>query len=213
MCLAILAVGTGCVRREESRVPAPVPVVVEDWSIEPGARLGSVPWEGSEQELIGAFGAASVRDKLITMGEGATAPGAIVYPDDPQRRIEIVWGDPGAKRNLSRVILRGDRSRWTLPPGISLGTSLRELEEKNGRPFRLTGFGWDYAGAVISWQGGALDSTLTPGVHIYLMPRPEHRAGPEYSRLQGDREFPSSHPAMQELNPRVYQIFVDGSML
>ncbi len=208
-----LAVGTGCGRREESRVPAPVPVVVEDWSIEPGARLGSVPWGGSEQELIRAFGAANVRDTLIAMGEGATAPGAIVYPDDPQRRIEIVWGDPGAKRNLSRVILRGDRSRWTLAPGVSLGTSLRELEEKNGRPFRLTGFGWDYAGAVISWQGGELDSALTRGVHIYLMPRSEPRAGPEYSRLQGDREFPSSHPAMQELNPRVYQIFVDGSML
>ena len=175
--------------------------------------MGSVPWKGSEREVFLAFGAANVRDTLIAMGEGQTAPGAIVYPEDPQRRIEIVWGDPGAKRSLSRVILRGDRSKWTLRPGVSLGTSLRELEERNGRPFRLTGFGWDYAGAVISWQGGALDSTLTPGVHIYLMPRPERRAGPEYSRLQGDREFLSSDPAMQELNPRVYQMFVDGSML
>jgi hypothetical protein len=211
--LATLALGAGCSRREESRMPMPVPLPFEDWNIEPGARLGSVPWRGSEQDLIRAFGAANVRDTLIAMGEGETAPGAIVYPDDPQRRIEIIWGDPRARRNLSRVILRGDRSKWTLPPGISLGTSLRELEDKNGRAFRLTGFGWDYAGAVISWQGGALDSTLTTGVHVYLMPRPEHRAGPEYSRLQGDREFPSSHPAMQELNPRVYQIFVDGSML
>jgi hypothetical protein len=95
-----------------------------------------------------------------------------------------------------------------LPKGISLGTSLSELAQKNGRPFRLSGFGWDDAGVVTSWGGGALDSLLR-GVHLYLEPRIEDRAGGAYRRMQGDREFDSDNPDMRALDPRVYQIYVD----
>jgi hypothetical protein len=193
-----------------SEPPPPArPVAAEDWRIEPGARVGSLRASGSEQDLVLAYGAGQVRDTSIALGEGETAPGAILFPEDPQRRLEIVWADAGAKRAPRRVILRGERSRWMLPRGVSLGTSLRELEEKNGAAFRLAGFAWDYAGVVMSWEGGALDSALGAPVKLYLAPRIEDRAGPDYSRVLGDRPFPSSHPAMQALNPRVYRIFVD----
>lgn len=95
-----------------------------------------------------------------------------------------------------------------LPRDVSLGSSLGQLERINGRPFRLAGFGWDYAGVVTSWEGGALDSLLH-GVFVYLSPRIEDRAGSAYRRVLGDRDFESSNPDMRSLDPRVYQIFVD----
>jgi hypothetical protein len=180
---------------------------VEDWKIEPGVRMGALTRNASELDLVRAYGGRNVRDSSITRGEGVTARGTLLYPDDPQRRVEVLWSDAGAKREPLRIVLRGERSRWMLPQEISLGSSLSELERRNGRPFRLSGFGWDYAGAVTSWEGGALDSLLR-GVHLYLEPRAEDRAGAAYRRLQGDREFDSENADMKRLDPRVYQITV-----
>jgi hypothetical protein len=43
--------------------------------------------------------------------------------------------------------------------------------------------------------------------------RPDASAigAPEYRQVVGDRVFSSGHPAMQALNPRVYQIIVSMS--
>lgn len=198
---------TGCGEPTPARRSLPR-TAIEDWKIEPRERIGALDRYGSELDLAKAYGAKSVRDSSIALGEGETAPGSLVYPEDPQRRVEIIWSDPAVKRAPQRAVLRGERSRWMLPHDISLGTSLTELEHANGRPFRMTGFGWDYAGAVTSWEGGALDSLL-PGVRIYLEPRIEDRAGAAYRRIQGDHEFVSSDASLRALNPRVYQIFVD----
>lgn len=206
LVLAVLAPGCG------GPLPADrMPVeraAVEDWKIEPRTRVGGLTRSGSELDLARAYRATNLRDSSITLGEGETAPGTLLFPDDPQRRLEIIWSDPGARRAPRRAILRGERSRWMLPGDLSLGTSLADLERANGRAFRLAGFGWDFSGAVTSWNGGALDSLL-PGVRLYLEPRIEHRAGAAYRRLQGDREFESGNPDMRALDPRVYQIFVD----
>jgi hypothetical protein len=92
--------------------------------------------------------------------------------------------------------------------GISLGTTLQELERLNGRPFKLAGFGWDYSGVVIDWAGGSLDSSLA-GVKLYLDPGPAAYESTTYSQVLGDREYSSDLAPMQQLTPRVYQIFVD----
>ena len=47
----------------------------------------------TEQRLIDVFGAANVRPDEIYVGEGFTESGAIVFPDSPAERIEIVWAD------------------------------------------------------------------------------------------------------------------------
>jgi hypothetical protein len=206
---AVLALGaTGCGGPSPADKTPIERAAFEDWKIEPGVRIGALNRYGSELDLARAYGARNLRDSSVTFGEGESFPGTLLYPDDPQRRLEIVWADPGAKRAARRAVLRGERSRWMLPRQISLGSSLADLERANGRPFRLSGFGWDYAGAVTSWGGGALDSLLQ-GVHLYLEPRIEDRAGSAYRRLQGDREFDSGNADMQALGPRVYQILVD----
>lgn len=206
---AVLALGTtGCGGPSPAEKTPIEGAAFEDWKIEPRVRIGALNRYGSELDLARAYGARNLRDSSVALGEGESFPGTLLYPDDPQRRMEIVWFDPGAKRAARRAVLRGERSRWMLPRQISLGSSLSDLERANGRPFRLSGFGWDYAGAVTSWDGGALDSLLR-GVYLYLEPRIEDRAGAAYRRLQGDREFDSGNADMRSLDPRVYQIFID----
>ena len=179
-----------------------------EWRIGPGQRIGRVGAAATEQELIRAYGPAVVEQGRIELGEGETAPGTILFGSDSLRRLEILWHDTVSRARPARVIIRGTTGVWHLPPGIRLGTRLRELEKYNQGPFTLAGFGWDYGGVILDWRGGALAAQL-PGVRLYLDPRPEQRDSPSYSQVLGDRDYASSAEPMQALDPRVYQIFVD----
>ena len=179
----------------------------DDWRLTPG-QTGPMGSQTSEAELRRRYGTAAVDSIRVELGEGETAPGTVLYPADSLRRLEIIWRDTLARRQPTRLILRGPRSVWQVGPGISLGTSLSDLERLNGRPFTLAGFGWDYAGVITDWRGGALDSALT-GVKLYVDPGPGQDQSAAYSQVLGDRDYSSSLPAMQRLNPKVAQIFVD----
>jgi hypothetical protein len=171
-------------------------------------RPGPLTAESSEAELRQRYGDTAVTTTRIQIGEGETVPGTVLYEGDSLRRAEIIWHDTLKLRRPARVVLRGNQSQWQVGPGISLGTSLQVLERLNGRPFTLAGFGWDYGGVITDWGGGALDSALT-GIKLYLDPGPAGREAPAYSRVLGDRDYSSAAPPMQQLGPRVYQIFVD----
>jgi hypothetical protein len=177
------------------------------WQIGP-TDTGAISRRSSAANLRRSFGAQSVEQTRIELGEGETSPGTVLYPGDSLRRLEIIWRDTVAQQEPARIILRGRQSQWRVARGISLGTSLKDLEQLNGRPFTLAGFGWDYAGVLISWNGGSLDSALA-GVKLYLDPGPAQSESAPYSQVLGDKEYSSSLPAMQQLNPRVAQIFVD----
>jgi hypothetical protein len=179
-----------------------------EWRIVPGQWIGRVGAAATEQELIRAYGPAAVERGRVELGEGETAPGTVLFGTDTLRRLEILWHDTVSRARPARVIIRGTSGVWHLPPGIRLGTRLRELEKYNQGAFTLAGFGWDYAGVVLDWRDGALAARL-PGVRLYLAPGPEQRDSPSYSQVLGDRDYASSAEPMQALGPRVYQIFVD----
>jgi hypothetical protein len=178
------------------------------WHILPGRAAGPLTAASSEADLVEHFGADAVKPTRIELGEGETAPGTVLFPNDSSRRAEILWRDTVSRTNPSRLILRGSQTKWTIGPEISLGTSLKDLERINGRPFTLAGFGWDYAGVITEWGGGRLDSALA-GVKLYLEPGPAQYQSAPYSQVLGDRDYSSALPPMQQLNPRVGQIFVD----
>jgi hypothetical protein len=177
------------------------------WQIGPTTR-GPLSRRSSAADLRRHYGAQNVEPTRIELGEGETAPGTVLYPGDSLRRLEIIWRDTVAQQGPARIILRGHGSQWQVGRGISLGTSLQDLERLNGRPFTLAGFGWDYAGVIISWNGGSLDTALA-GIKLYLDPGVAQYESAPYSQVIGDRDYPSSLPAMQQLNPRVGQIFAD----
>ncbi len=85
-----------------------------------------------------------------------------------------------------------------------MNTSLKDLERRNGRPFKLFGFGWDSSGTVFSWEGGNLAALIKGGLILRLTPDEAGTNSEEYRAVLGESEFLSSHPAMQKLNPTVY---------
>jgi hypothetical protein len=167
---------------------------------------GPITGQSDEAELRRAFGDANVIQDRIQTGERETLPGTVLFPADSSRQLTILWSDTVGRKLPSRLILRGDSSKWFLRPGITLGTTLERLEQLNGRPFTLAGFGWDYSGVVIDWRHGSLSETAR-NAKIYLSPSPSKFSTPAYSRVLGDKHYASDLPAMRELQPAVYQIF------
>lgn len=193
----------------------PAPDTAGEWLFGATPEQDAIRASTSENLLIRQFGAANVKRDSLDAGEGELIAGDVLFPNDSARRVEIFWDDSTARTRISMLRLRGTHSTWRVAPGVSLGTTLAELERLNGRPFTLAGFGWDYSGTVLSWNGGALDSLWSRGTtgrgHVGL--RLDYVPGRQTSQrvltqVLGDHEYSSSLPAMRTINPAVYELFV-----
>ncbi|HUP57670.1 MAG TPA: hypothetical protein VM598_09480 [Bdellovibrionota bacterium] len=184
----------------------------EDWLIVPGERVGKILPSSTEAELRSAYGKENVEPVDVHLGEGEIEKGTVLFAKDPKKRIKIVWNDSKKKAHPVRIQLDDGPSAWKTAEGVSVGTTLKELEKINGKAFVLTGFAWDYSGTVIHWNEGKLHpwSELSGRIILRLSPSDDARKDEEtYGSVLGDRDIPSSHAAMQKLNPKVYQLIVE----
>src|SRR5262249_44865910 len=103
--------------------------------------------------------------------------------------------------------------RWRTSDGIGFGTSLKELERRNGKPFEMMGWGtnvegYSVGGDLTSFHGGPLGRQLSCLV-LTLTPQTNDKgdyvptlSAEELAAVQGEI-LSSSHPVLQKLNPRV----------
>jgi hypothetical protein len=179
--------------------------------------VGQIHRLTTKKELILHYGVKNIVDDNIPIGEGDEEPGTVVFPKDPARKLEILWYDPNNQSLPKAIFISGIKSKWHLENGITLGTTLLELEKLNGKPFVLTGFGWDYSGTIIEWKNGNLKKILgdlrppeNRKVLLRLGQNNENLVTKKESRSVGsDRPFSSGHPVMQKLNPAVYEIEIE----
>ena len=165
------------------------------------------------ERMAEIFGEENLDSGEVHVGEGEMLPATVLYPNDPRRRLKVAWHNAAEKSVPERIVIEDEPSAWSVYPGLSTGTTLDSLEKLNGRPFELLGFDWDYAGTVVNWSEGRLDSleSETRWLVVRLRPSDEDRArvGEEgMARVMGDGMFGSDHRAMREVNPRVYQILM-----
>ena len=167
----------------------------------------------SEAKLRQHFGSARVRQQKIGVGEGDYQDGTVVNSTAGALTVMVLWKDSIHRRSPSTIYIR-QTSRQTTYGNIGLGTTLKRLEQLNGRSFQLAGFNFDYSGTVTSWSGGRMEHIGDPGCEIKprLLPRfsrPLNAAESAAAEATvGDRDFMSSDPNMQVLNPRVYEILL-----
>jgi hypothetical protein len=110
----------------------------------PGEAVGPLKRDTSEAALTRTLGAANVRSALISLGSGRCVQGTVVFPDDPSRRLEIVWSS--AMHQRPAFVVLGAGSRYRTASGARVGASLAELERLKGEP--LATASWDWSGPV-----------------------------------------------------------------
>ena len=138
--------------------------------------------------------------------------GTVLFAKDANARLEISWRDAAARRQPVVIRRLASRGRWHTSSGITLGTDLKTIERLNGRPFTLAGLAFDAQGTVMSWRGGRLEADDSAECHLAMRLRVESSRGKTSASLErqvrGDSAFSSGHPAMQALNPTVYELFL-----
>src|SRR5450432_2161785 len=108
----------------------------DQWLLLASSEKGAIDGHTTREELVRVYGKANVVDRDVDVGEGETEHETIIFPNDPKRSIEILWQDPEKKTRPTSAQVQGEASLWKAPHGISLGTSLKQLEQFKGRPFQ-----------------------------------------------------------------------------
>jgi hypothetical protein len=138
---------------------------------------------------------------------GSKLNASILFPDDPRRRLEVLWNDNATHANPSVIAING-KSQWTAPKGLKLGLSVAALQKLNKHPFKLTGFGADGSASVVGWEGGALD-TLPGGCKVGIRLSMNAKTPQEArSAVTGDKELLSSDASVLAAKPAVIEILV-----
>jgi len=135
--------------------------------------------------------------------DGSKIKATILFPNDPRRRLEVIWNNDSARTDLSLVVING-QSQWSAPKGVKLGAQLAALEKINGRPFKLGGFAADGTASVTGWEGGQLAS-LPGGCRIGVKLAADAKAA---AGLTGDKELRSNDPALKAAKPAIAEILV-----
>ena len=140
-----------------------------------------------------------------------SAHGAIIFPGDGKRSIELIWQDGAKRRHPATIYIReGSNQSVEDPDGtrIAIGTTLAAVEKANGAPFTILGFGWDYAGTATDWRGGKL-AKAGGGCRLLLRFHDAPDAnGAALERVTGDQEFASSDADIRAVKPVVGEILL-----
>jgi hypothetical protein len=170
--------------------------------------------DADETALIKAFGAANVQRARIEIGEGEKAAGAILFPKDKKRRLELIWRDGKKRKGPGTIYVRGG-SAWAVagPAGerLAIGSALAAVEAANGKPFSILGFDWDYSGTANDWQGGKLAKAFGGCRLTIRFGYPKGADAKALDRLSGDQEFSSSNPDMRLVKPTAYEVMLSWS--
>lgn len=100
----------------------------------------------TEADLIKFFGQKNIKRETRDYAEGTeTYNCTIIFPGTPNE-IVVKWKEGKDYVEPEFLDLWGEKTKWKLDNGISLGTPLNELVKLNGADFTFSGLGWDYGG-------------------------------------------------------------------
>jgi hypothetical protein len=161
--------------------------------------------DASHAGLVKAFGASNISQQNAEL-RGDEEPMTIVFPNDPRRRLMIRWEDEKRLRRLASIVIQSPA--WSFL-GISVGMSLVDVEQLNGKPFKIVDYDGDQGGDVTTWQGGKLETKLAGGCGVSAS-FAIGAAESNLSQWKGDNGLVSSDDTAFRAagKPRVYQLIV-----
>ncbi|MEI8150082.1 MAG: hypothetical protein WCG92_00590 [Hyphomicrobiales bacterium] len=183
---------------EKKPPPAPANVI---------ACNGVFAKESTHIKLAMKYDSRNITYGQVDGPEGSKIPGSILFPNDPKRRLEVLWAQEAGRSGTSVIAING-KSQWSAPKGMKLGMPLAALEKANGRPFKVSGFDTDGSAGVSGWEGGAL-SNIPGGCKMGMRLIADPKASPDArSAAAGEKEFLSNDEAVRALKPTVVEILI-----
>lgn len=172
-----------------------------------GYTLDSLLFYNSESELKSKYGKNVVRSTGYYPEGMGEYQNTILFPNS-NYEVEFVWlNDSIDFSQLAYLRIGSDSKGWKTRQGISIGTSLKQLEELNKKTFTFYGFEWDYSG-MVNWNGGELEEEQI----FVTLAYPGDMVEQEHESIIGDHEILSSSDLAQKVNPIVSEIIMKRVM-
>jgi len=175
--------------------------------IEPGVRLGPVTATSTLDNLRATLGKRNVSLEMVQSEDGkGKVSGAVLYPGDTKKRIELAWDDTLTKSRPRWARVRNAASWWHTPAGVRVGTTLLDLEKLNGRAFTVSSFrSGERRILVRSWNKGNLADELEKKAQVWLAV-PNATTKSQMVPLSQGTLLPSGDPPLRRINPHVTEI-------
>ncbi|MEM7572007.1 MAG: hypothetical protein AAF433_03860 [Bacteroidota bacterium] len=131
----------------------------------PGKYFDRIRAGMTRADLIDLYGIEQLRDSQIHIGEGEFVEGAFLFPATPAE-VQILYQEE-APHAVASIRISHRETPYYLQDVYQLapGLDLPGLIALNDGHLEFAGFGWDYAGTVLDWQGGELE-----GLGVVLSP-------------------------------------------
>lgn len=200
IAIAACALTTNCQKNKPTLKP---------FIIQPGIAFGRITPTSSALQLSELYG----KNNIITENTYAAEKGkpqkrTILFPKDPKKELTILWKDEARLQYPKSISILGYQSTWRTEEGITLGTTLKEIEMINQSPFRVFCYAHPQRGGIASWNNGKLQQEYqsTFSLIFDLSHPPDKLLHVETEVLIDASDLPSDHEILQKLNPTVISI-------
>jgi hypothetical protein len=146
--------------------------------------------------LKSLYGDTHIKDERICGPECADSIDVTTVNPGDSLEFVVYWQDSMYHKKISFIKCDMEKAPYHTAGGIRMGTLLSELLRINGKPINFSGFDWDYGGAVLSLNQGALEKS---NVHFNLTPT--DNLGD--NSVSGDAEFNTDMPAVKKILDKV----------
>lgn len=164
---------------------------------------GSVTKNTNYEDLRSIYGEKNVKDERICGPECIDSLDVTqVYPGT-NKAFTVYWKEKQYHQKIEMIECYTEEAPYRTASDIGIGTSLQYLLELNGKKITFYGFGWDYGGAIASYNGGKLEKSK---LHCRL----DMVYDSTINSIMGDAEFNTDMP---EVKNHIGKIFVDRIVL
>ena len=164
---------------------------------------GPITAESDLEDLRKYYGDQVVADSLILGPEGMDTLHVTYLLAGQPAELIVHWQDSARHRKIAMIESFRDGSPYYTSDSLKMGSTLREILVANGAPINFSGFGWDYGGYILSYNGGKLDSSRL----LYRLTADTELP----NELYGDQERNTMMPAVQQQldNIRIYWLVLN----
>ena len=179
----------------------------EDISIDriiiPNESVGLITSSTTKSTLNKLYDKGNIRETVVFSYEGFDIKGTEVIFDNTADNITIEWNDGNLTPKIIRI--KNPNSTWKTKEGVGIGSTIKEVEKANGKPFTIYGYEIDkyLAGTVKNWNSGNLQ-----GLNLQFKITKEI-PGEVYMKIMGDRGILSNNPLLEKAGLQVENITVE----